>query len=285
MKGAYAIAVVAIGLLSAMDAMVKAQAASYATLQIAVLRFAFGSLAILATIAIVRPPWPRPSAILANSWRAVLGATTVATFFYALARLPLAETLALALLAPCFTVLFGAVLLREKVGIAIILALVAGLGGMLLIIAPKFSGPGMSVSALEGTAAVLLSTLTYSLSLVLLRSRATRDHPTIIVAVQNIGSGLILTLALPFAPPAPWPPLASSDMLSFGALGVVGVAGHLLLTKAYAMAPAARLASADYTSLLFAAIFGFIYFSETPTLTTIAGAAFIIASSLVASRR
>jgi drug/metabolite transporter (DMT)-like permease len=54
------------------------------------------------------------------------------------------------------------------------------------------------------------------------------------------GSGLILTLALPFAPQAPWPPLASSDMLSFGALGVFGVAGHLLLTKAYAMAPAPK---------------------------------------------
>ncbi|MBV8567050.1 MAG: DMT family transporter [Methylobacteriaceae bacterium] len=285
MRGAFATAVLAVGLLSAMDAVVKAQAATYATLQIAVLRFAFGSLAILATFAVVQPPRPHLSTILANTWRAMLGAATVVAFFYALARLPLAETLALALLAPCFTVLFGALLLREKVGTPIIVALGVGLAGMLLIVAPKFTGPSLSVRALEGTAAVLLSTLTYSLSLVLLRSRATRDHPVTIVAVQNVGCCLILACLLPFAAAVTWPALISVDMLAFIALGVFGVLGHLLLARAYGMAPAAILASADYTSLIYAAVFGYVFFAETPALTTIAGSALIIASSLAATRR
>jgi S-adenosylmethionine uptake transporter len=277
--------VLAIGLLSAMDAMVKGQSASYSTLQIAALRYGFGSLAIFVTLAVVRPPCPPLSAVLANGWRAVLGAVTIVTFFYALARLPLAETLALSLLAPCFTVLFGALLLHERVGKPIVLAVASGLAGMVVIVIPKFVATSMSASTLAGTGAVLVSTLSYSLSLVLLRSRATRDHPIIIVAVQNIGSGLIIGLLVPFAPQPAWPSLVSSDMLSFGVLGTLGIAGHLVLTRAYGMAPAARLAAADYTALIFAAVFGYVFFAETPRLTTVAGSLLIIMSAAAANQR
>ena len=192
MGRAFLIAVAGIGLLSLMDAMMKAQAIAYAPPQISLLRFGFGSIAILAVSAIARPPRPRLDTILANSWRAVLGVVTSMSFVFALSRLPLAETLALSLLSPCFTVLFGALLLRESVSRPIIVALVFGLVGMLVIVSPKLGGTGASIAALEGTAAVLLSTLTYSLMLVLLRSRATRDHPLTIVAVQNIGCTLII---------------------------------------------------------------------------------------------
>jgi drug/metabolite transporter (DMT)-like permease len=285
MTRAFVIAIAAIGLLSAMDAMIKAQAASFPTPQIALLRFAFASLAILATLVVVRPPWPGPNAILANSWRAVLGVCTAVLFFYALGHLPLAETLALSLLSPCFTVLFGILLLREKVGRPILVALGFGLAGMLVIVAPKLVGPSLSVAALFGTAAALASALTYSLSLVLLRSRAARDHPTTIVAVQNIGGAAILGAFVPFAPAGTWLPLDGSNLVSFGVLGLLGASGHLLLTRAYSMAPAARMAPADYTALIFASIFGYVFFAETPAWTTIAGALLILASSFSATQR
>jgi drug/metabolite transporter (DMT)-like permease len=285
MSRAFAIAVLAVGLLSAMDALVKAQAAAFPTPQIALLRFGFGTLGILAAIAVARPPRPSLDTVLANSWRAVLGVVTALTFYFALGRLPLAETLALALLSPCFTALFGALLLREHVGRPIVTALIVGLLGMIVIVAPKFGGASPSYAALEGTAAVLLSTLTYSLSLVLLRSRATRDHPMIIVAVQNGGSLLILAAFAPFVPNEFWLPLTARDLLNFTGIGLLGISGHLVIAKAYSMAPAARLAIADYTSLIFATIFGYLFFAETPALTTIIGAALIIAASLAATRR
>jgi drug/metabolite transporter (DMT)-like permease len=285
MSRAFAIAVLAVGLLSAMDALVKAQAAAFPTPQIALLRFCFGTLAILAAIVVARPPRPSLDTILANSWRAVLGVATALTFYFALGRLPLAETLALALLSPCFTALFGALLLGEQVGRPIQVALIVGLLGMLVIVAPKFGGASPSYAALQGSAAVILSTLTYSLSLVLLRSRATRDHPMTIVAVQNIGSFLILSAFAPFVPSEFWLPVTARDLFNFAGIGLLGVSGHLVIAKAYSMAPAARLAAADYTSLIFASVFGYLFFAETPALTTIAGAALIIAASLAATRR
>jgi drug/metabolite transporter (DMT)-like permease len=285
MSRAFAIAVLAVGLLSAMDALIKAQAAAFPTPQIALLRFAFGTLFILAAMALARPPRPSLDTILANSWRAVLGVATALTFYYALGRLPLAETLALALLSPCFTALFGALLLGEHVGRPIIKALSIGLIGMLVIVAPKFGGATPSYGALQGSAAVLLSTLTYSLSLVLLRSRATRDHPMTIVAVQNGGSLLLLGAFAPFLPSEFWLPVTARDLFNFAGIGLLGIAGHLVIAKAYSMAPAARLAIADYTALIFAALFGYLFFAETPALTTIAGAALIITASLAATRR
>jgi len=285
MSRAFALAVLAVGLLSGMDAAIKGLATSFSVPQIALLRFIFGSLAILAVTAVVRPPRPRLETVLANSWRAVLGVVTALTFYFALGRLPLAETLALALLSPCCTVLFGALLLRENVGRPVIIALIVGLLGMLTIVAPKFGGASASAAALEGAAAVLVSTLTYSLSLVLLRSRATRDHPTTIVAVQNIGSALILGGLAPFAPAGLWQPLAASDLVNFAGLGILGVGGHLLIVKAFSLAPASRIAPADYTALIYASIFGYIFFAETPAWTTVAGALLIIVSSFVATRR
>jgi drug/metabolite transporter (DMT)-like permease len=282
---AFALAVLAVGLLSAMDAAIKGLSSSFSTPQIALLRYVSGSLAIIAVIAVARPPRPTLNTIFANIWRAVLGVITALTFFFALGRLPLAETLALALLSPCCTVVFGALLLGEKVGRPVIVALIIGLVGMLTIVAPKFGGGTASVAALEGAAAVMVSTLTYSLSLILLRSRATRDHPMTIVAVQNIGSVAILGALAPFAPVELWRPLAGADILHFAALGVLGIAGHLLIVRAYSLAPAARMAPSDYTALIYASVFGYLFFAETPALTTVIGALLIIASSLAATRK
>jgi S-adenosylmethionine uptake transporter len=282
---AFGLAVLAIGLLSAMDAAIKGLAVSFSTPQIAFLRYLSGSLAILVVVAITRPPRPGLETILANIWRAVLGVATALTFFFALGRLPLAETLALALLSPCCTVMFGALLLREHVSRSVVMALIVGLLGMLLIVAPKFGGGTASWAALEGAIAVMISTLTYSLSLVLLRSRATRDHPMTIVAVQNIGSVIILGACAPFVPAGLWQPLAPADIGSFAVLGVLGIGGHLLMVRAYSLAPAARMAAADYTALIYASVFGYVFFAETPAWTTVVGALLILTSSIAATRR
>lgn len=285
MSGAFSLAVLAVGLLSAMDAMIKGAAADFSTPQIALMRFLFGSAAIIVVVALVHPPRPSRETILANGWRAVLGVATALSFYYALGRLPLAEVLALSLLSPCFTVLLGALLLGETVSRPILVALAIGFLGMLVIIAPKFGEGGASTSAIEGTIAVMVSNVTYASSLVLLRSRAMRDPAMTIVAVQNVGSALILALILPFASNEIWKPVGLADLANFAAIGCLGIAGHLVIAKAYALAPAARLASADYTALIFAALFGYVFFAETPALTTLLGALMIIVSSLAATRR
>ena len=117
--------------------------------------------------------------------------------------------------------------------------------------------------------------------LVLLRARAQRDPIAYIVFLQNLGAALIL------APGAyaVWQVPSRSDLAFFALIGMLGVGGHFLLTSAFARAEAARLASLEYTALIWAALLGYAFFDEVPTLGTALGAALIVAGAFAASRR
>ena len=101
----------------------------------------------------------------------------------------------------------------------------------------------------------------------------------------HLTATLILACLAPFAPSGLWQPLAAFDLLRFAALGILGIAGHLMVVKAYSLAPAARMAPADYTALIYASVFGYVFFAETPAWTTVLGALLIMASSFAATRR
>ena len=103
-----------IAFLSVMDAVIKAMAAHYPTFQVAFLRFACGSLVVIAVVIVMRPGWPSRETVIANGMRSVVAVLTATTFFYALGELPLAETLVLSFMAPMFVALFGVILLKER---------------------------------------------------------------------------------------------------------------------------------------------------------------------------
>ncbi|WP_018261980.1 DMT family transporter [Methylobacterium sp. WSM2598] len=275
------LAVTGIGLLSLMDAMIKGLAARYAVPEIAFLRYLSGSVLILALLAWRRPGWPSAATWRANGLRAVLAAATALTFFTGLARLPLAEALALSFLSPIFIALFAGLLLREMVRPRVWAALLLGLAGVLVVAGGQLGGGAAGEGHLLGIAAVLASALTYALSMVLLRARAARDSVAVIVAIQHVGPAALL--AAPAA--STWVPVAASDWPAFALVGALGVAGHLVLSRAYAGAEAARLAVAEYSALIWAVGLGYLAFGEVPGLATAAGSGLILAGSALAARR
>lgn len=274
-------AVAGIALLSVMDALIKGAVESLPVLQVALLRYLVGSAAILALAAWRRPGWPTREALLANGVRAILVVITATSFFYALGRLPLAETLILSFVSPAFTVLFAAILLGERVGPRILVSLVAGFGGVAVIVAGGLGGEGARETSLSGVAAVLVSAVGYSATNVLLRARAQRDPLLVIVAIQNLVPAAIL------AGPGwwVWRMPEGSGWLLLGAIGLLGVAGHLVLARAYAAAEAARLAALEYTALIWAVLFGFLAFGEVPGGFAWAGGALILGSAWIVARR
>jgi S-adenosylmethionine uptake transporter len=178
-----------------------------------------------------------------------------------------------------FTALFSVMLLGERVDRTIVAALAAGFAGTLIVVSGQFdAGAGRS---LTGVAAALVSALCYAMGLVLLRARAQRDAAIIIVVFQNVGPMLLIS---PFAA-AVWIPPTAEDWQLFMLIGVLAVAGHLLLTSAFARAEAARLAPLEYTALLWAGLLGYAMFGEVPTLATFAGAALIVTAAAMATRR
>jgi S-adenosylmethionine uptake transporter len=269
-----------IALLSFMDAVIKAMAAQYPTIQIAFLRFACGTIIATGVMIALRPGRPSRETVMANCLRSFVGVFTATTFFYALSQLPLAETLVLSFLAPMFIALFGVLMLKERVNPRIISALVAGFAGTLIVVVGQTDESGAARSW-SGVAAALVSAVTYALSVVLLRARAQRDAFIHIVLFQNIGPCLLIS---PFAALV-WQPVEPLHLAWFPVMGALGVSGHILMATAFAKAEAARLAPLEYTALIWATLIGYGVFNEVPTLATFAGGALIVGAALVASRR
>ncbi|WP_372426042.1 DMT family transporter [Salinarimonas chemoclinalis] len=278
-------AVLGIGLLSAMDAAVKLATASLPVVQVTFLRFAFGAFAIAAVVAWTRPRVPSWETLRINFVRGLLVVATGLSFFTALSRLPLAEATALSFLAPGFMALFGALILKERVGARALAALAIGFAGMLVIVFGQggFSRGFASGVTLDpiGVAAGLAAAVFYALAMVLVRARARIDGVVTIVALQHLFPALVL------AGPAAvvWEPLTGDLALLFCLVGTLGVGGHLLLARAFRSAEAARIAPIDYTALVWAAALGLVMFGEVPGWATLAGAGLIVAGAVVASRR
>lgn len=269
-----------IALLSIMDAVIKGMSASYPTFQVAFLRFASGTLVIAVIMAFLKPGWPNRETFTANALRSVVAVVTAVSFFYALGELPLAETLILSFLAPMFVALLGLMILKERVDLRIVGAILLGFCGTLIVVMGQTEEAG-AVRSLSGIAAALGSAVTYALSLVLLRQRAQKDKLLHIVAFMNIGPFLLVA---PFAA-AVWQPVAAAHLPWFALMGLLAVSGHILLVTAYAKAEAARLAPLEYTALIWAVLIGYGVFSEIPTWATFGGGLLVILAALLTSRR
>jgi drug/metabolite transporter (DMT)-like permease len=266
-------------MLTCMDAVIKAQMQVHPVSVSVFMRFVAGGLAAIAVLAILRPPAPTRAEIRANLLRVPLVVLTAGSFFLAVSLLPLAEAISLSFLAPCFIAVLGVVWLKERVDRSIIIALAFGFGGMAVMLWPNLQ-VGRTSSAL-GIGAALFAAFAYAVNIILLRKLALNQHPAIIVAFQNIGPAVLL---LPLALwQWSWPDMF--DAMMFGLAGLLGVTGHLALTFAFSRANASRIAPTEYTSLIWAAMIGFVAFAEVPTVYTWAGSALIIAGSLALAKR
>lgn len=272
-------AALGIALLTAMDAVIKAQMQQHPFLLALFMRFAAGAICAIIVVAILRPARPTQASLISNSVRIPLVIVTAGSFFYSISVLPLAEALTLSFLAPVFVALLGALILKERLDGRILQALGFGLAGMLVMVWPRLQG-GVTGAEL-GVAAALVSAVSYAFNLILLRTIAMKEHPAIIVLFQNAGPALCLA----------WPayyvfqPMSGGDLLTYLAGGALGVAGHFSLTSAFARAPASRLAPIEYTALVWASLLGWFVFGEVPLWTTYAGAVLIVAGAFAVSRR
>jgi S-adenosylmethionine uptake transporter len=113
-----------------------------------------------------------------------------------------------------------------------------------------------------------------------MRQQALVAKPLEIAFYQYLVIGGVLALAAPFLAvfpgPEHWPGLGFAAVLALVSL--------MLLAWSYARAEAHRLAPVEYTALIWAALFGLIFFDEPVSLSTIIGAAMIVAGCVLAAR-
>ncbi len=202
--------------------------------------------------------------------RGLLGTIAMASAFYAVARLPLAEATAYGYTRPLFLVWLAALLLRERPGPMRLLATVVGFLGVLLMLRPTAAGiqPGAAVALLGAACAAGVG--------VLLRRIAQRDRPAVMLAWLGTLSTLLL------AGPALWV-WRTPTPAELGLMGLMGLAGtltQLAFLRAYRLAEASALAPLDYLRLPLAALAGWLIFGEWPHATAWGGAAVVVAANL-----
>jgi len=237
---------------------------------------------LLATVLFVltRQRWPEMRAIRLHLRRGLLTSVMAFLFFWGLVHVPLAEAIGLSFIAPLIALYLAAVLLQETIGNKAILASVIGLVGALVIIGARLGGT-YSDEVGKGIAAILLSAVLYAYNLILQRQQALLAGPVEIAFFQN---GTVVTVYLLFAPWWALPPNLT-QLPQLGGAALLGVTSLLLLSWAYARAEAKILIPVEYTAFIWAALLGWLVFSEEVTLATLIGTALIVTGCIVAARQ
>lgn len=271
-----AVAAAGIGVFIGMDAVMKSLVAVYPVLMAVFLRYVAGTPIVWAVF-LRRPQRLSARSILANGSRGALIVVVASSFFFAVTILPLADVIAVSFLAPFFIAILGRTMLKEPLPRRVLVGLGIGFIGVLVILHGQFV-LGHRENAPLGFAAALLSAMAYALSNVLVRRQSMHDSVEAMVMLQTTAAAIVL---IPFGI-AFWQPVELSHIGLFVACGVLGTGGQLMMAWALSNAPASRLAVLEYTSFLWASLFGWLAFDEIPTVSTIIGAAIIIGACLVA---
>jgi drug/metabolite transporter (DMT)-like permease len=274
-----ALAALGVALLSAMDAVIKHLSLTHSLLAIVCGRYFFGMAAALLIWNGAGRPRITLEMVRAHALRGVLIVGVAATFFYALGVLPLAQAITIAFIAPLLIPLFAWFIVGEKPRPASLLASVLGFAGALIATLGAPPEAERHPQYTYGVIAVLTSAAFYAWAIALLRTRADKD------GAPSVG---LLQTAIPFAIVAgpalvlaPMPPLA--EIPWFVLMGLLGALGWYVFILAYGRAEAQQLAPLEFTALIWASAFGYVFFNETPRPQVFAGAALIIGACLFAT--
>lgn len=212
--------------------------------------------------------------------RTLLGLAAVTTWFLALRYLPLHDVTALLYLSPILSVIFGALILKEKVGLFRSGAVLAGVVGMLIIMAPKLGG-SYGPEALIGVGLCILNTICFSLSLIQIRQMSDSEDSLVIVFYFSLFSSLFTLPTVAMG----WEFSNPDYLLILLGIGVFGGLGQLFMTLCYRYAPVSVIAPFEYSTLIWALLIGYFMFDEVAEPSTLIGACLIVCAGLVVAYR
>jgi len=204
--------------------------------------------------------------------RGVMLGTVGVAFMQALHTMPLAEATAIYFLSPLIIVALAHWLLREQVRWPQAAAVLAGFGGMLLIVRPGGSLP------LAGTVLMLLAAGAYAMLQILTRHLAGKVGMEQQFAWNAVICTLMGAATLPMAGRLAWP--GARDLVLMAVVGALSGIGQYLLIKSFQKVPASSLAPFNYFHLLLAVVFSVVVFGQWPDALALVGIAVIAAAGL-----
>ena len=202
--------------------------------------------------------------------RGVLSFLSVASWYYALATIPLAEATALSFTTTIFVTAGAAIFYGERVGAMRWGAVLLGLLGTLIILRPGFAIVSW------GAILTIVSGVFFAAAMLIVKTLARSDDNLTIIFYAPL---LVAVFSFPPAVPVwTWP---SAHVWMIGlAMGTLAAISHWVMTEALRIGEASVTMTADYSRLVWTTLIAYALFRELPDAWTWAGSALILASTV-----
>jgi drug/metabolite transporter (DMT)-like permease len=260
------------------DALAKSVALVYPANEVTFFRMAFGLVPAVAVCLRGKPLGVRlrHMDVRGQTLRALTLLGASALFFAGLPYMPLSEAVAIAYSETLLVIVLAPLLLKEVLKPRDAVAAAVGFIGVLLVVRPDGSH-----SSWLGPVLLISSAFFGALSIIQIkRIRASDDSGTTVLYFTVIGT-LVTGVSLCFA----WRTPTLDALAVMALLGVFATAGQLLMTMAFRQADAGALAPYNYTSIVWAALFGYVAWGETIGAMSLLGIALIVGSAIVVAMR
>lgn len=240
------------------------------------LRYLFGFLVMLPLV--LRAGWSayRPRHIGGQLVRGLVHTVGLTLWFVALPQIPLADMTAIGFTTPIFIMLGAFLFLGESMRWERWLAALLGFAGVLVVVAPRLSG-GSGYFHLV----MLASAPMFAASFLITKALTRHEKAGVIVIWQSLA---ITVLSLPLAL-LNWQVPTPLQWAGFLLCGVLGSAGHYLLTRAFGVAEISATQSVKFLELVWASALGWLVFADPVSDSTLGGGLLILLATLWIARR
>ena len=239
------------------------------------IRYAIGLLLLAPLLLRTGFVWPKGKKLVLFSARGLAHAIAVSLWFYAMARIPIADVIAIGYTSPIYVTLGAAMFLGERLKARRMLAVLAGFAGTLVILRP-----GLEVIA-TGAIAQMIAAPVFAASFLMAKKLTGDENPVMIVTMLTVFCTLFLLPAAIWQ----WRTPAAGEIFWLGIVAILATIGHFTQTKAYQAAPIGASQPVWFLQLVWGATLGWLAFDETIDPWTIAGGMIIITAVIYISRR
>jgi S-adenosylmethionine uptake transporter len=265
-----------------MGVCIKYASAHFQTSELVFFRGLIGVL-FMATFCKMQGVPLRTSIPMMHVWRSVVGVTSLAAWFYAIAHLPLATAMTLNYMSGIWVAVFlvGGTLVMGKLQEAtrqgpIVLTVIAGFGGVILLLRPTIEQDQL-FAGIVGLLSGLIAALAYIQVAALGRLNEPEARTVFYFSIGTAVVGAALMLVTGVSPWV-WP-----SVLWMLPIGVLAALGQLCMTKAYSRGSTLVVANLQYSGIVFGALFGLMLFGDQIPLMGWLGMALIMASGIAST--
>ena len=266
---------VATALFATMQLLIRIAGENVPAVEISFWRSFFGLLIQLPVLWWLGLASLRTTRLALHGWRGFLHAVSMMLWFVALMEIPLAEATALEFASPIMATTLAILFLGEAVRVRRIVALCAGVVGVLLAVRPGFQEVSMGqVLALASVA------LWAACQLIIRELGRTETSFTQGFYMVLFFTPITLVSSLPVWV---WP--GASDLLLLFVVGVVATAGTWFYGEAFRRAEMGAILPLESTKLLWSVAYGYVFFAEDPLLLTLLGGVIIFGAAVYITLR